>query len=136
MRVIVLAAAACVAFAFANTQARADGAWCTRDSLGCTNCGFHTFAQCQANVSGMGGSCERNPARVAASDVRGRKQRNNRPRPPVFSPTPICVLQICNLQSSVNSPVVAPPLLRRSGRDRQERNPPTITVQRNRKDIP
>jgi len=77
MRVIVLAAAACVAFAFANTQARADGAWCTRDSLGCTNCGFHTFAQCQANVSGMGGSCERNPARVAASDVRGRKQRNN-----------------------------------------------------------
>jgi hypothetical protein len=76
MRVIVLAAAACVAFAFA-TQACADGAWCARDSLGCTNCGFHTFAQCQANVSGMGGSCERNPNRVASSDARGRKQRNN-----------------------------------------------------------
>ena len=77
MRVIMLAAAACVAFAFANTQARADGAWCARDSLGCTNCGFHTFAQCQANVSGMGGSCERNPNRVASADARGRKQRNN-----------------------------------------------------------
>ena len=77
MRVIVLAAAACVAFAFASTQGRADGAWCARDSLGCTNCGFHTFAQCQANVSGMGGSCERNPNRVASSDARGRKQRNN-----------------------------------------------------------
>jgi hypothetical protein len=76
-RVIMLAAAACIAFAFANTQARADGAWCARDSLGCTNCGFHTFAQCQANVSGMGGSCERNPNRVASSDARGRKQRNN-----------------------------------------------------------
>ena len=77
MRVIVLAAAACVAFALAHTQARADGAWCARDSLGCTNCGFHTFAQCQANVSGMGGSCERNPNRVASADARGRKQRNN-----------------------------------------------------------
>jgi len=77
MRVIVLAAAACVAFAFADTQARADGAWCARDSLGCTNCGFHTFAQCQANVSGTGGSCERNPNRVASADARGRKQRNN-----------------------------------------------------------
>src|SRR6476619_3462690 len=57
MRVIMLAAAACVAVAFANTQARADGAWCAVDALGCTNCGFHTHAQCLANVSGTGGSC-------------------------------------------------------------------------------
>jgi hypothetical protein len=28
-------------------------------------------------VSGMGGSCERNPNRVASSDARGRKQRTN-----------------------------------------------------------
>jgi len=77
MRVIVLAAAACVAFAFANTQARADGAWCAVDALGCTNCGFHTHAQCLANVSGTGGSCARNPSHVASSDARGRKQRNN-----------------------------------------------------------
>lgn len=77
MRLIFLAAAACLTFAFANTHARADGAWCSRDALGCTNCGFHTYAQCQANVSGMGGSCERNLNRVASSEVRGRKQRNN-----------------------------------------------------------
>ena len=77
MRMILLAAAACVAIAFANTAARADGAWCARDSLGCTNCGFHTHAQCMANVSGMGGSCERNLNRVASSEVRGRKPRNN-----------------------------------------------------------
>ena len=55
MRMILLAAAACVALAFAHTAARADGAWCARDALGCTNCGFHTHAQCMANVSGMGG---------------------------------------------------------------------------------
>ena len=77
MRVIVLAAAACIAFAFANTQARADGAWCAVDAIGCTNCGFHTHAQCLANVSGTGGSCARNPSRVASSDARGRKQRTN-----------------------------------------------------------
>ena len=78
MRMILLAAAACVAFAFAHTAARAPMARGARsDSLGCTNCGFHTLAQCQANVSGMGGSCERNPNRVASSDARGRKQRNN-----------------------------------------------------------
>jgi hypothetical protein len=77
MRTILVAAAACFAFAFANAPARADGAWCARDALGCTNCGFHTHAQCMANVSGMGGSCERNLNRMASSDVRGRKQRNN-----------------------------------------------------------
>jgi hypothetical protein len=77
MRVIVLAAAACIAFAFANTQARADGAWCAVDAIGCTNCGFHTHAQCLANVSGTGGSCARNPSRVTSSDARARKQRTN-----------------------------------------------------------
>src|SRR6476660_10506361 len=73
MRVIVLAAAACIAFAFANTQARADGAWCAVDAIGCTNCGFHTHAQCLAHVSGTGGSCARNPSRVEPSDPRVRK---------------------------------------------------------------
>ena len=77
MRMMLLAAAACLALAIAHTAARADGAWCARDSLGCTNCGFHTHAQCMANVSGTGGSCERNLNRVASSDVRGRKQRSN-----------------------------------------------------------
>lgn len=77
MRTIVLAAAACVALGFADIPAHADGAWCSRDALGCTNCGFQTHAQCMANVSGMGGSCERNPNRVASSDARGRKPRSN-----------------------------------------------------------
>jgi len=27
---------------------------------GARNCGFETFAQCQADISGIGGSCQRN----------------------------------------------------------------------------
>ena len=35
--------------------------WCSYyDSLGGENCGFSTFQQCLANVSGIGGFCERN----------------------------------------------------------------------------
>ena len=36
--------------------------WCSiyTDGLGGENCGFTTFQQCLANVSGIGGFCERN----------------------------------------------------------------------------
>ena len=59
MRMMLLAAAACVALAFAHTAARADGAWCLRLP------GLHqlrflhpraVYGQCV----GHGGSCERN----------------------------------------------------------------------------
>ena len=60
MRMIVLAAAACVALAFALAEARAEGAWCILDSDGCTNCAFQTRAQCVASATGTGGSCVRN----------------------------------------------------------------------------
>jgi hypothetical protein len=61
MRNIVLAAAALAALSFTSAPARADGAWCARDTKGGTNCGFHTFAQCQADISGLGGFCSPNP---------------------------------------------------------------------------
>jgi Protein of unknown function (DUF3551) len=78
MRIIVLAAAACVALALAHSQARADGPWCLLDTDGCTSCAFQTRAQCVASASGTGGSCARNPAYSAASaDARARKQRTN-----------------------------------------------------------
>jgi hypothetical protein len=36
--------------------------WCaTYHRIGAENCGFVTFAQCRANVSGIGGFCYRNP---------------------------------------------------------------------------
>ena len=66
VRTIILAAAVgLAAVSIASTHARADGAWCARDTRGGTNCGFHTFAQCQADISGIGGSCSPNPAFVA-----------------------------------------------------------------------
>lgn len=40
-------------------QARA-GAWCAWYDPYTYNCGFNTFAQCQATVSGAGGYCARN----------------------------------------------------------------------------
>jgi len=37
--------------------------WCAQYSMrgGPTNCGFDTFAQCRATVSGVGGFCNTNP---------------------------------------------------------------------------
>ncbi len=39
--------------------------WCAQysgdDGPAGTNCGFQTFAQCQATVRGVGGYCEQNP---------------------------------------------------------------------------
>ena len=49
------------------SQARANGAWCAeaggRNSY--SNCGYHTFAQCLAAISGVGGLCSPNPKAVA-----------------------------------------------------------------------
>src|SRR5258707_13546200 len=61
MRTIFLAAAALAAMSLTSIPAHADGAWCARDALGGTNCGFYTYAQCQADISGIGGSCVLNP---------------------------------------------------------------------------
>jgi hypothetical protein len=48
-----------IAVLFAFTVAtRADGSWCAHyGRSGATNCGFHSFEQCQAAVSGTGGFC-------------------------------------------------------------------------------
>jgi hypothetical protein len=60
--IILVAAVGLAAVSLTTTHARADGAWCARDTRGGTNCGFHSFAQCQADISGIGGSCSPNPA--------------------------------------------------------------------------
>jgi Protein of unknown function (DUF3551) len=45
-----------------TVAAHADGSWCANYNGGNgTNCGFHSFEQCQATVSGIGGFCSRNP---------------------------------------------------------------------------
>jgi hypothetical protein len=35
--------------------------WCARYDAWAYNCGFTTFQQCQATISGAGGICEHNP---------------------------------------------------------------------------
>jgi hypothetical protein len=62
MRTIVIAAAALAALPFTSMHALADGAWCANYTKGATNCGFHSYAQCLADVSGIGGYCAPNPA--------------------------------------------------------------------------
>jgi hypothetical protein len=57
---VMLAALATFDAGSSNAQA---GAWCARYfGRGGTNCGFYTYAQCQATVSGIGGFCEQNVA--------------------------------------------------------------------------
>ena len=71
MRTMVLAATAAVAiFVSLTIDARAQGAWCARDPKGSTNCGFYTFAQCEATCRGC---CAPNP------DYRGATTRGARP---------------------------------------------------------
>jgi len=59
------AAFALIAASLAVThEARAQGTyypWCSRYDAYSYNCGFKTWQQCQANISGMGGYCYQNP---------------------------------------------------------------------------
>jgi uncharacterized protein DUF3551 len=64
MRAILIAAAvAGAASMLTTTDAKAQySAWCSEYSRGGgTNCGFYTFDQCLANISGIGGRCYPNP---------------------------------------------------------------------------
>jgi uncharacterized protein DUF3551 len=56
----VFAAVVC----FEKPAAAQNNAWCAYYDFGqdgATNCGFSTFQQCLATVSGVGGSCGPNP---------------------------------------------------------------------------
>jgi len=60
MRAIPLAAITFAAL-FLSTVAAHAAPWCANYSgKGGTNCGFYSFQQCQAAVSGRGGFCARN----------------------------------------------------------------------------
>jgi hypothetical protein len=72
MRTIIFVVAA---LALTSVHAHADGAWCSYYYKGGTNCGFHSYEQCMANVSGIGGYCQRNPVYPASTDSRRRNQR-------------------------------------------------------------
>jgi hypothetical protein len=75
---LILVAAALAALILTGIDVRADGAWCARDVKGETNCGFHTYEQCMANLSGIGGVCDRNQNYQSTKPERApRKPRNN-----------------------------------------------------------
>lgn len=54
--------------------------WCANYTKGSTSCSFNTFAQCMADVSGIGGFCERNtwyhPAAPARPKARASSGSN------------------------------------------------------------
>jgi len=61
MRTIPIFAAAFAVLSLLTIGAHADGTWCAQyGSPGATNCGFYSFEQCQAALSGNGGFCTRN----------------------------------------------------------------------------
>ena len=61
MRTIYLTLAALVAGALATPAVAAPSyPWCARYSSTGGECSFQTFAQCQQDVSGIGGFCQRN----------------------------------------------------------------------------
>jgi hypothetical protein len=48
------------ALSLSTTGVRADGTWCAHYGTGLEgmNCGFYSFEQCRATVSGVGGFCK------------------------------------------------------------------------------
>ena len=64
-----------------GTPAHADGPWCAFYNGrfgGASNCGFHTYEQCLATISGIGGWCQPNTTYVPPQPGR---HRHNRPYP-------------------------------------------------------
>ena len=65
MKTMLVASALVAAMVLSGTSARAQNyAWCAQyggRNIASTNCGFATFEQCRATISGIGGSCYLNP---------------------------------------------------------------------------
>jgi hypothetical protein len=62
MRMIPLSAITFAAPSLSTIGARADGTWCAFYGTGFSgrNCGFYSFEQCRASVSGIDGFCQPN----------------------------------------------------------------------------
>ena len=81
MRAIPITAIMFASALLSSTGARADGTWCANYGGGASgsNCGFYSFEQCQATVSGIGGVCIRNPFSAgSAGSTYGPRRRLRR----------------------------------------------------------
>ena len=68
--------------AAAPAQAGIEYPWCavySESTVGATNCGFSTLAQCRATISGIGGMCQPNPAYPSPAP-RPQPKRSHQPR--------------------------------------------------------
>jgi hypothetical protein len=74
MRAIPLVAITFAALALCTIGARADGTWCAHYGVPHTNCGFYSFQQCMAAISGNGGFCQPNPFSVQPMAPRGNRE--------------------------------------------------------------
>jgi hypothetical protein len=74
MRNIVISAILAMPLALSASAAAAapEYPWCARYDWTTANCGFVSFQQCLATISGIGGRCEPNPRYVAPPPRRKR----------------------------------------------------------------
>jgi tetratricopeptide (TPR) repeat protein len=81
MRILALCSLAVVTVLGLNAPASAkEPAWCAAYRTGGTNCGFNTYDQCMAAVSGVGGFCNRNPFAEPEKSTT-RKEQLTEPKP-------------------------------------------------------
>jgi len=80
MPTISFAAISLVALSLSTVGAHAQGSWCANygSPAGGTNCGFHSFEQCRATVSGIGGFCQGSPGVASYGIVREPRRRVRR----------------------------------------------------------
>jgi len=80
MPTISFAAISLVALSLSTVGALAQGSWCANygSPAGGTNCGFHSFEQCRATVSGIGGFCQGSPGVASYGIVREPRRRPRR----------------------------------------------------------
>jgi hypothetical protein len=77
MRTVAIVVITFAPMSLSTVGAHADGTWCAHYGSpgGGTNCGFYSFEQCQATVSGIGGFCNRNPFSGYAGTPQRRYRR-------------------------------------------------------------
>jgi len=77
MRYVVVMAFMVAASNFAPRGASAETyyPWCAYYGPWSYNCGFTTFRQCLATISGVGGACRPNPYAAPVADARGRRHK-------------------------------------------------------------
>ena len=62
MRTLAVVTLTCLALSYVGIGRAEAAPWCANYSDKSTNCGFTTFQQCEADISGVGGFCGPNPA--------------------------------------------------------------------------